>query len=162
MAPVWTRYFNVATETAKEKTMVQVEDNYINSKPNGWYLALDDDWIKWCDEAGFQPSFYSHKKILLNVADFNILELADSNICQYLCEMITGLTFRRINWEKVRADGFEGARIPSQFVTDVRNRGYTCVKGCHDHLLSLTLFDVDTLIIWSKREKVWTTPLPYP
>lgn len=155
---MWTRYYNEASEQQKQRYALQPEPDIlsfasISGKPNGLYMSIDDDWIRWVRTHGAGLNVcYTHKKHLLNPADFFVLEITEDAIARYArpipIPMLQG--FKYIDWQLVRDVGYDGVHVPQEMIN-------ASMHLFHRYGVQLGTFDVETLVLWTAKEKVWST-----
>lgn len=160
---MWTRYYDEKTEMGKEEhAFLPIGDDYMqfSGKPNGLYLAQDSAWYDWCvDNDMLDDLGYTHKKVLLNPDDFNILTITEHNISRFCVQtrIFDGLLkdFKMLDWRQIREkEEYDGVHIPEVLIA--RSIGIF-----FRHHIQFGVYDVETLVIWNnkKRPLQWSDPV---
>ena len=118
-------------------------------------MSIDDNWIRWVRSHGDGlRARYTHKKHLLNTADFFVLEITEDAMRKYACPIPNAFlhTFKYIDWRLVCDEGYDGVYIPQKMID-------ASLHLFQKHGIQLGGFDVETLVLWTAKEKIWSTPV---
>jgi hypothetical protein len=117
--------------------------NFYNTTPGNWikpaglYFALNDSWIRQCDEMGCAPTHYEVQYDLeIQICSTSI------SIGDFVKLYKSKYQSNRINWPSIKADG---VHISNSVILEAKQR---IIKD--DMSLSwASSFDIETLVVWN-------------